>query len=268
MKQKRILSALGAVNETYIEEAAPAKLVAAAPSAAERVQGKVRIKTALIAAVIMALACTTAASAAYFYRVYITNRNTALPSYEITAELYEQTISPDAWKELSQMPYHAYQVNYAETAKYLAVNLLISNRLDRTVLGTGVDIQGSYAKGEQPITSITLWSRHDTGSAVSGCIEMSVYISVGTKKPYEQITQILNPELSEKDAVLSGYVSEVNGIDAKLAVYEAAGYASAYFVDRGILYGISAGGFAEEDKIDPAEYLKGLIDTFERRDIP
>ena len=55
-----------------------------------------------------------------------------------------------------------------------------------------------------------------------------------------------NPELREKDAILSEYVSEVNGIHAKFAVYETIGYASAYFVDNGILYSISVSGFAEE----------------------
>ena len=49
----------------------------------------------------------------------------------------------------------------------------------------------------------------------------------------------------------------------KFAIYEAAGYASAYFVDKGILYSISVGGFVEEDNVDLAEYLKDLINTFE-----
>ena len=61
----------------------------------------------------------------------------------------------------------------------------------------------------------------------------------------------------------SEYVSAESGIDAKFAVYETVGYASAYFIDNGILYSVSVGGFAEEDNIDLAEYLKGLIDTFE-----
>ena len=40
-------------------------------------------------------------------------------------------------------------------------------------------------------------------------------------------------------------------------------FRSAYFIDNGMLYSVSVGGFAEEDNIDLAEYLKGLIDTFE-----
>ena len=97
---------------------------------------------------------------------------------------------------------------------------------------------------------------------MSGYIDMFVYMSIGTKKTYEQITQVLNPELLEKDAVLSEYVSKTNGIEAKFAVYETIGYASAYFVDNGILYGISTGGFTEEDNTELTEYLKNLIDTF------
>lgn len=224
---------------------------------------KRRFPAALVAAVIMVLACTTIAMAAYFYHVYITNRNTELPSYDVIAELENQTISTAALRELKVAPYQTYKSNYAEAENYLGVDLLISEQLDSMVLGEGVDIQGSYVKGESPITSITLSSRHNTGSTMSGYIDMFVYMSIGTKKPYEQITQVLNPELLEKDAVLSEYVSEENGIDAKLAVYETIGYASAYFVDNGILYSISIGGFVEEDNVDFSEYLKELIDTFE-----
>lgn len=262
MKQKKMLSVLGQVDERYIEEAAPAKLFMETPAVVYPLRVKGKMKTALIAAVMIALACTTVATAAYLYQVYITNRDTELPSYEITTELNIQTVSSDALKELSQTPYQTYKANYAEVENYLDIDLLISSQLDSTVLGEGVDIQGSCAKGEQPITSITLLSRHDTGTTMSGYIDMSVYMSIGTKKPYEQITQILNPELLEKDAILSEYVSKVNGIDAKLAVYEKIGYASAYFVDNGILYSISIGGFSQEDSRDLAEYLKGLIDTF------
>lgn len=263
MTQKKILSVLGQVDEKYIEEAAPVKLVMDTPAVIHpfRVRGK--LKTALIAAVIVALACTTVATAAFLYHVYITNRDTALPSYEVTAELEKQTISSDALKELTQMPYQAYKANHTEAENYLGIDLLISDQLDNAIFGEGVDIQGSYTKGERPITAITLYSKHDPGATVSGYIDMTIYMSIGTKKPYEQITQILNPELMEKNAILSEYVSEVNGIDAKFAVYKTVGYASAYFVDNGILYSISVGGFAEEDNIDFADYLKGLIDSFE-----
>lgn len=65
-----------------------------------------------------------------------------------------------------------------EVENFLDVDLLISNRLDSAVLGEGVDIQGSYAKGERPITSITLFSRHDTGATMSGYIDMTVYMSI------------------------------------------------------------------------------------------
>lgn len=223
---------------------------------------KRRFPAALVAAVIMVLACTTIAMAAYFYHVYITNRNTELPSYDVIAELENQTISTAALRELKVAPYQTYKSNYAEAENYLGVDLLISEQLDSMVMGEGVDIQGSYVKGERPITSITLTSRHNTGSTMSGYIDMFVYMSIGTKKTYEQITQVLNPELLEKDAVLSEYVSETNGIEAKFAAYETIGYASAYFVDNGILYGISTGGFTEEDNTELTEYLKNLIDTF------
>lgn len=262
MKQEKILNILGQVDEKYIEEAAPEELVMNPPAVIYPFRGKGKIKTALIAAVIIILSCTAVAAAAYLYQVYITNRDTVLPSYQITAELNIQTVSSDALKELSQPPYQIYKASYAGVEDYLDIDLLISDRLDSMVLGDGVDIQGSYTKGERPITSITLRSRHDTGAAMSGYIDMFVYMSIGTKKPYEQITEINNPELREKDAILSEYVSEVNGIHAKFAVYETIGYASAYFVDNGILYSISVSGFAEEDHIDLAEYLKGLVDTF------
>ncbi|HBA51144.1 MAG TPA: hypothetical protein DCZ91_25760 [Lachnospiraceae bacterium] len=262
MKQKKILSILGQVDEKYIEEAAPAKFTMENSAVIRPFKVRGKIKTALIAAAFITLACTTVATAAYLYQVYIANRDTALPSYEITAELNIQTVSSDAMKELSQMPYQTYKTSYAEAENFLDVDLLISDQLDSAVLGEGVDIQGSYAKGERPITSLTLFSRHDTGITMSGYIDMTVYMSIGTKKPYEQITQILNPELLEKDAILSEYVSEVNGVTAKFAVYETVGYANAYFVDNGILYNISIGGFVEEENIDLAEYLKGLIDTF------
>lgn len=263
MKQKKFLSVLGQVDEKYIEEAAPAKFMMENSAIIYPFKVRGKIKTALIAAVLITLACTTVATAAYLYQVYIANRNTALPSYEITAELDIQTVSSDALKELSQMPYQTYKTSYAEVENFLDIDLLISDQLDSAVLGEGVDIQGSYARGERPITSITLYSKHDTGATMSGYINMSVYMSIGTKKPYEQITQILNPELLEKDAILSEYVSEANGIDAKFAVYETIGYASAYFVDNGIFYSISIGGFAKEDNVDLAEYLKDLINTFE-----
>ena len=252
-------NALGKINDKYVTEAAIYGCKGQGITASKTL--KRRFPAALIAAVIMALALTTVAAAAYLYHVYITNRDTELPSYEVTAELEEQTISMDALEELKVK--HIYKENYTEVANYLDVDLLISERLDSAVLGNGVDIQGSYVKGERPITSITLSSRHNTGPTISGYIDMLVYMSTGTKNPYEQITQILNPELSEKEAVLSEYVSEANGIDAKFAVYETIGYASAYFVDNGIFYSISIGGFAKEDNVDLAEYLKDLINTFE-----
>lgn len=68
---------------------------------------------------------------------------------------------------------------------------------------------------------------------MSGYIDMSVYVSIGTSDTYQQIAQILNPELMEKDAILSEYVSETNGIAAKFAVYDTIGRASAYFVNDG-----------------------------------
>ena len=60
-------------------------------------------------------------------------------------------------------------------------------------------------------------------------------------------------------------MSETNGIAAKFAVYDTIGRASAYFVNDGILYNISVGGFVDEDNVDPANYLKELIDTFKER---
>lgn len=221
-----------------------------------------KLKTVLIAAVIMALAFTTVAAAAYLYNVFIANRDTELPSYEVSAEVEPKTISTDALEELKVKPYQTYKATYGEAENYLDVDLLISDRLEDTIFGEGVDIQGSYLKGERPITSITLYSRHDTGATMSGYIDMSVYMSIGTSNTYQQIAQILNPELMEKDAILSEYVSETNGIAAKVAVYETIGRASAYFVNDGILYNISVGGFVDEDNVDTENYLKELIDTF------
>lgn len=254
MRSIDLYSAIRAVDDDILERS---------ENAGSNRSSKRRFSAALIAAAIMALALTAVAAAAYLYHVYITNRDTELPSYEVKAELEEQTISSDALKELSQMPYQTYKANYTEVENYLGIDLLISEQLDSAVFGEGVDIQGSYTKGERPITSITLSSKHDTGATMSGYIDMSIYMSIGTKKPYEQITQILNPELLEKDAILSEYVSEVNGIAVKFAIYETTGYASAYFVDKGILYRISVSGFVEEDNVDLAEYLKDLINTFE-----
>ena len=102
----------------------------------------------------------------------------------------------------------------------------------------------------------------ETGEDIEPYIDMSVYVSIGTSDTYQQIAQILNSELMEKDAILSEYVSETNGIAAKFAVYDTIGRASAYFVNDGILYNISVGGFVDEDNVDPANYLKELIDTF------
>ena len=67
---------------------------------------------------------------------------------------------------------------------YLGVDLLISERLEAAIFGESVDIQGSNLKGEKPVTSITLYSRHDTGAGMSGYIDMSVYISLGTSDAY------------------------------------------------------------------------------------
>lgn len=221
-----------------------------------------KLKTVLIAAVIMALAFSTVAAAAYLYHVFIANRHTELPSYEVGAKVEPKTISAYALEELKVKPYQTYKATYGEAEKYLDVDLLISEQLENTIFGQGVDIQGSYLKGENPITSVTLYSRHDTGATMSGYIDMSVYVSIGTSDTYQQIAQILNPELMEKDAILSEYVSETNGIAAKFAVYDTIGRASAYFVNDGILYNISVCGFVDEDNVDPANYLKELIDTF------
>jgi hypothetical protein len=262
MKQKQILSVLGQVDEKYIEEAAPAKLIKDTPVVFRPFGFRGKLRTALIAAMIMALTFTTVAAAQYIYHVFITNRETELPSYEVTAELEEQTISTDALKELKVKPYQTYKADYAEVESYLDVDLLISEQLDNLIIGEGVDIQGSYVAGERPITSIALYSKHDTGVTMSGYIDLTVYIPIGTSKTYGQITQILYPLLLENDAALSEYVSETNGIAAKFAVYKIIGQASAYFADNGILYSISIGGFVEEDNIDLTEYLKELIDTF------
>ena len=193
-----------------------------------------KLKTVLIAAVIMALAFSTVAAAAYLYHVFIANRHTELPSYEVGAKVEPKTISAYALEELKVKPYQTYKATYGEAEKYLDVDLLISEQLENTIFGQGVDIQGSYLKGENPITSVTLYSRHDTGATMSGYIDMSVYVSIGTSDTYQQIAQILNPELMEKDAILSEYVSETNGIAAKFAVYDTIGRASAYFVNDGI----------------------------------
>ena len=221
-----------------------------------------KLKAVLIAAVIMVLAFTTVAAATYLYHVFIANRNTELPSYEVSAEVKPKTISADALEELKVKPYQTCKATYGEVENYLDIDLLISEQLENTIFGQGVDIQGSYLKGERPITSITLYSRHDTGATMSGYIDMSVYVSIGTSDTYKQIAQILNPELMETDAVLSEYVSKTNGIAAKFAVYDTVGRASAYFVNDGILYNISVGGFVDEDHVNPANYLKELIDTF------
>lgn len=258
MKTEMILDAIGAIDDYVIQNAK------ASHSSILRISGSRKIwKSILIAAVITALLLSTVAAAAYIYKVLITNRNTELPSYEVTAEIQQQEISSVALNDLKIKPYQTYKENYTEIAEYFGLNLLISQKLEGSILGDGVDIQGSYFAGEKPITSVTLYSSHDTGSDLSGYIDMSIYISIGTKETYAEITQILNPELSEKDAVLSEYVSEKNGITAQIAVYDALGRASTYFVNNGILYNISVGGFVDEDIIDPAVYLKELIDTFE-----
>lgn len=262
MRSIDLYTAVRAVDDNILERSETAANRQKICESGDRKLFRKRSLVALVATVMLVLACTTIAMAAYFYHVFIANRNTELPSYEVLAELENHTISADALKELKIAPYQTYKANYAEAGKYLGVDLLINEQLDSTVFGEGVDIQ-SYTKGESPMTSIMLSSRHNTGPTMSGYIDMYVYMSIGTEKPYEQITQILNPELLEKEAILSEYVSEENGIDAKFAVYETIGYASAYFVDNGILYSISIGGFVEEDNVDFSEYLKELIDTFE-----
>ena len=110
--------------------------------------------------------------------------------------------------------------------------------------------------------SLKLYWRKEAAKRNGHYIDMSVYVSIGTSDTYQQIAQILDPELMEKDAILSEYVSKANGIAAKFAVYDTIGRASAYFVNDGILYNISVGGFVDEDNVDPANYLKELIDTF------
>lgn len=127
-----------------------------------------KLKTVLIAAVIMALAFSTVAAAAYLYHVFIANRHTELPSYEVGAKVEPKTISAYALEELKVKPYQTYKATYGEAEKYLDVDLLISEQLENTIFGQGVDIQGSYLKGENPITSVTLYSRHDTGATMSG----------------------------------------------------------------------------------------------------
>ena len=221
-----------------------------------------KLRVVLVAAVIAALALTAAAAAACIYQVFIANRDSDPPSYAVSAEVEPKTISEDAREELSVRPYQSYKATYVEVEGYLGVDLLISERLEAAIFGEGVDIQGSNLMGEKPVTSITLYSRHDTGAGMSGYIDMSVYISLGTSDAYQQVTRILSPESMEKDAALYEYVSRANGIAASFAVYGALGRASAYFVYDGILYNISVGGFADEDDIDPASYLEALIDTF------
>jgi hypothetical protein len=166
-------------------------------------------------------------------------------------------------KDLKIKPYQAYKASYTDAENYLGVDLLTSERLENSVLGEDIDIQGSYAAGERPITSITLSSRYSPRETMSGYINMVVYMSIGTSKTYEQITQILKPELSGKGADLFEYASETNGIAAKFAVYESIGRASAYFADNGIYYSITVGGFVKEDNVDVTGYLKELINTFQ-----
>ncbi|NLC67457.1 MAG: hypothetical protein GX754_01440 [Clostridiaceae bacterium] len=264
MNQKLILNVLGQVDDKFIEEATPAELVKKTPVVLHSFRFISKLKTALIAALIMLFTFITVTAAMHIYNIFIINRDTELPSYEVTAELKKQKISADALKDLRIKPYQAYKANYAEVEDYLGVDLLISERLENALLGEGVDIQGSYAAGEKPITSITLSSRHSPGEMMSGYINMMVYMSIGTSKTYEQITQILKPELPGKEAALFAYVSETNGIAAKFAVYESIGRASAYFVDNGIFYSITIGGFVKEDNVDVTRCLKELIDTFQR----
>ena len=254
MNREHILDAIGNLNDEAILDAKeyhksiPTHLSKSKNEKNSTTTNR-RLKVLLIAAVITALAVTTVAAATYLYHAFITNRNTELPSYEVGAEVETKTISADTLEELKIKPYQTYKATYGEAENYLGVDLLISEQLENTIFGQGVDIQGSYLKGERPITSITLYSRHDTGTTMSGYIDMSVYVSIGTSDTYQQIAQILNPELMEKDAILSEYVSETNGIVAKFAVYDTIGRASAYFVNDGILYNISVGGFVDEDNV-------------------
>ena len=264
MNAKLFFEALNEINDKYYQEAAVYGHRAENEAAAgfRTLALRRKLKTALFAAVIVALALATVAGAVYLFQVSVANRDTELPSYQVSAEVETKTISADALEELRIKPYQIDKATYAQVESYLEIDLLISERLENAILGEGVDIQGAYGKGERPVTSITLYSRHDTGAAMSGYIDMSVYISIGTANAYEQIVQILDPEPMEKDAVLCEYVSETNGIIAQFAVYETIGRASAYFVQDGILYHISVGGFVDEDHVDPADYLKELIDTF------
>ena len=84
-----------------------------------------KLKTVLIAAVIMALAFSTVAAAAYLYHVFIANRHTELPSYEVGAKVEPKTISAYALEELKVKPYQTYKATYGEAEKYLDVDLLI-----------------------------------------------------------------------------------------------------------------------------------------------
>lgn len=88
------------------------------------------------------------------------------------------------------MPYQTYKASYAEVENFLDVDLLISDQLDSAVLGEGVDIQGSYAKGERPITSLTLFSRHDTGTT------MSVYIFSAKDIPRYTVAKLIVMSIS------------------------------------------------------------------------
>ena len=261
MNARLFSEAISEIDSRYYEEAAAYGCVAGREAGAGLRLGR-KLRAVLVAAAIAALALTTVAAAVYLSQVLIANRDSDPPSYEVSAELEPKIISEDALEELSIKPYQSYKATYGEVEDYLDVDLLISGRLEAAIFGKGVDIQGSYLKGERPVTSITLFSRHDTGAGMSGYIDMSVYISVGTSGTYRQIARILDPELREKDAALYEYVSRTNGITSRVAVYEALGRASAYFVHDGILYSISVGGFVDEDIVDPASYLEALIDTF------
>ena len=264
MNAKLFSEAISAVDDKYYEEADNYEYcgVNEADANVRTAAWRGRWVTALIAAAILVLALTTITAAAYLYHVFLANRDTELPSYEVRAELEPQMISAAALEELKRKPYQMYKTTYEEVEHDLGIDLLISEQLENTLLDGSVDIQGSYSKGESPITSITLFSRHNPGATIPGYIDMSVHMSIDKSDIYQQTTQILNPELMEKDAILSEYVSETTGIAAKLAVYETIGSASTYFVNDGILYQISVVGFENEDAFDIENYLKGLIDTF------
>ena len=62
-------------------------------------------------------AFSTVAAAAYLYHVFIANRHTELPSYEVGAKVETKTISAYALEELKVKPYQTYKATYGEAEK-------------------------------------------------------------------------------------------------------------------------------------------------------